>query len=79
MVRYHNTQPFSAYLNRIKDILNNDSTIKQVFVSTDDSTIIPKLQSSISVPLIYHKDFIRATKEMPLLDVYDRNIPVKAK
>ena len=77
MVRYHNTLPFSAYLNRIKDILNNDSTIKQVFVSTDDSTIIPKLQDSISVPLIYHKDFIRATKEMPLLDVYDRNIPVK--
>lgn len=77
MVRYHNTKPFSAYLSKLKDILDNDSTIEQVFVSTDDSTIIPKLQNSINVPLIYHKDFIRATNERPLLDVYDRNIPIK--
>lgn len=72
MTSNHNVKKFHSYIDRIKKILIQNSDINQVFLATDDETIIQEFQTKISVPVVYLKDIYRATKEKLDLNPYDR-------
>jgi hypothetical protein len=73
MKQHHNVAELLTYINKINDILKNNPEINQIFLATDDSTIIQQVQKQISVPVLYHHDFIRATADDPHLNPRDRH------
>jgi hypothetical protein len=72
MVSNHNVKTFDDYLKRVKKILKEHTDIEQIFLATDDETIISKFSSSVDRPVIYLKDIYRATFEKKDLNPYDR-------
>jgi len=68
----HNVKKFDDYVIKIKSILLKNPEIQQVFLATDDETIIEKLKQTINVPVIYQENIYRATKDKEDLDPYDR-------
>ena len=73
MKRHFNVAELLTYINKINDILKNNPEINQIFLATDDSTIIQQVQDQITVPVLYHNDFIRATVDDPHLNPRDRH------
>ena len=47
MKHYHKVPPIEYYLNKIKLILNERPEIEQIFLATDDSTVIKYLKETI--------------------------------
>ena len=72
MVHNHMVSPLNSYIKKINEILSNNKEIKQVFLATDDGSIIETLKENISVPIIYHDGMFRADTESPNLNPYDR-------
>lgn len=68
----HNVKKFEDYVIKIKSILSKNSEIQQVFLATDDETIIEKLIERIDVPVIFQKNIYRATNHKKDLNPYDR-------
>lgn len=73
MKRYNNVSDIHQYINSIKQILDQDKSIQQVFVASDSIESVQAIQQSINVPVIYHEDFYRADKINKHLDPYDRH------
>ena len=72
MKHYHNVSPLSAYIERVKKILIDRSDIEQIFLATDDGTIIETIRQSVSVPVICYEDMFRADANNPHIHPYDR-------
>ena len=68
----HNVKKFEDYVIKIKSILSKNPKIQQVFLATDDETVIEKLRESIDIPLISQKNIYRATNHKKDLNPYDR-------
>ena len=74
MVESQNVAGLSSYLNKIDEILKIEPKIDQIFLATDDSTVISKVRSHVSIDVLCHEDFYRATPNDPHLTPYDRHI-----
>jgi hypothetical protein len=72
MKHYHNVSPVSAYIDRVKDILKNKPEIEQIFLATDDGTIIESIREALDVPVLCYEDMFRADAANPHLHPYDR-------
>jgi hypothetical protein len=72
MKHYHNVSPVEAYIEKINQILIEHPEIEQIFLATDDSLAIKKIQDSIKIPIIYYEDMFRANEQNPHLHPYDR-------
>jgi len=72
MKHHHNVAPVEVYIEKIKEVLSQRPEIEQIFLSTDDSTAIEKIQKSIDLPLIYYVDMFRADSSKPHINPYDR-------
>ncbi|MCY9804043.1 hypothetical protein OTK51_11445 [Vibrio scophthalmi] len=68
----HNVEKFNAYVKRVNNILRMNKEIEQVFLATDDETIITEFSESVTKPVIYIKDIYRATENKKDLNPYDR-------
>ena len=68
----HNVKKFEDYVTKIKNILSNNPMIQQVFLATDDETVIEKLRENINIPVIFQKNIYRATNHKKDLNPYDR-------
>lgn len=73
MVESQNVAGLSSYLNKIDEILKIEPKIDQIFLATDDSTVISKVRSHVSIDVLCHEDFYRATPNDPHLTPYDRH------
>jgi hypothetical protein len=74
MKHYHNVAPVALYIEKINQILLEKPEIKQIFLATDDSTIIETVEREVNVPVHYYKDMFRADKQNTHLHPYDRFI-----
>jgi hypothetical protein len=72
MKQYHNVSPLNRYIEKINNILLENPSIQQLFLATDDGSIIQTLSENINVPVLYHNDMSRASVEAPNLNPYDR-------
>jgi len=72
MKHYHGVSGLDAYLAKIKEILTQNPNIEQIFLATDDGTIIEKVKENVSIPVIYHTDMFRADEKNPHIHPYDR-------
>jgi hypothetical protein len=72
MKHYHNVSPVSSYIDRVKVILKNKPEIEQIFLATDDGTIIESIIESLDIPVLYYEDMFRADAVNPHLHPYDR-------
>jgi len=72
MASNHNVKKFDAYVDKVNKILKSNKKINQIFLATDDETIIQEFQQKVSVPVIFLPDIYRATKDKPDLNPYDR-------
>jgi hypothetical protein len=72
MVNNHMTASLDKYLNRIITILNNNTEIKQVFISTDDEKSIKYLDGKLDVPIVYQKNIYRSSSNDPYERLYDK-------
>lgn len=68
----HRVKKFDDYVYKIKKILLKNPEIQQVFLATDDETIIEKLKEKINVPVIHQENIYRATNDKEDLNPYDR-------
>lgn len=72
-MRYHHkVSPGIAYIDRIKAILAENTLIEQIFLATDDSTVIELVRQHINLPVICYEDMYRANADNPHLHPYDR-------
>ena len=72
MINNHRVSPLNGYIKKINEILLNNNEIDQIFLATDDGSIIETLKENISVPIIYHDGMSRADSNSPNLRPYDR-------
>lgn len=72
MKHYHNVSPVSSYIDRVKEILKNKPEIEQIFLATDDGTIIESIREALDVPVLCYEDMFRADATNPHLHPYDR-------
>lgn len=72
MKHYHNVPPIETYLNKIKLILSERPEIEQIFLATDDSTVIKYLKENLDIPIICYESMFRADEQNPHLHPYDR-------
>jgi len=72
MKHYHNVSPVSSYIDRVKGILKNKPEIEQIFLATDDGTIIESIRESLDVPVLCYENMFRADDANPHLHPYDR-------
>ena len=52
MVESQNVAGLSSYLNKIDEILKIEPKIDQIFLATDDSTVISKVRSHVSIDVL---------------------------
>jgi hypothetical protein len=71
MVTNHGTSTIDIYLNRIKNILIENPTIKQIFLATDDENAITYLQENLEIPILYQTDVYRTSSNNPFERVYN--------
>ena len=69
---HHRTHGVIESVIRANEILEENPSIEQVFLATDDSTIIPYVKNSLPVPVVYYEDIFRADEFDRLHDPYDR-------
>jgi hypothetical protein len=72
MIHHHNVAPLSAYITKINEILNEEKGIEQIFLATDDATIIDTLKENIKIPIIYYEDMYRANEHERHTDPHAR-------
>lgn len=72
MKQSHQVAPFETYLYKIKQIIAKHSDIEQLFVATDDQSILAEIESSINIPVICQSGIYRATALKPDLSPFDR-------
>jgi hypothetical protein len=72
MLHHHNVTPLSGYINKINQILKEQEDIEQIFLATDDGTIIDILRTEINIPIICYEDMYRANSIDRHTDPYDR-------
>jgi hypothetical protein len=72
MAHNHRVSPLKSYIKKINQILSNNNDIKQIFLATDDGSIIETLKENISIPIIYHYGMSRSDSNSPNLNPYDR-------
>lgn len=72
MKQHNNVSGVDKYLNKIKEILNENNKIEQIFLATDDSDVIDIIKNSVTIPVIYYENMYRANKNNPHLNPYDR-------
>jgi len=72
MKHYHNVSPIDDYIVKIREILLERPEINQIFLATDDSTIIPILRHEIGIPVLCYEDMFRADNTKPHINPYDR-------
>lgn len=72
MKHYHNVSPVSAYIERVKTILKDRPEIEQIFLATDDGTIIETIRKALDIPVICYEDMFRADVNNPHIHPYDR-------
>jgi hypothetical protein len=65
MVNNHNTASLDVYLIRIKNILNENPSIKQIFLATDDQNAIDYLEKYLEIPILYQKNIYRTSSNNP--------------
>ena len=68
---YNNKNPLDSYINKIKFILSENTNINQIFIATDDSKVLPIIEKSFNIPVVYH-NLYRATNERDHIDPYER-------
>ena len=69
---HHHTKSVTESVIRAKEILKENPSIEQVFLATDDSTIISYVKNSLPVPVVYCENIFRADEFNKLCDPYDR-------
>jgi hypothetical protein len=74
MKHYHNVSAIDKYIDKINQILSERPDIDQIFLATDDGTIIKNIVEGVNVPVIYYEDMFRADEQNPHLHPYDRFI-----
>lgn len=72
MKYYHNVSPIESYVSKINDVLSQRPEINQIFLSTDDGSIIETIKNSVNIPVIYYTDMFRANNDNKHLHPYDR-------
>ena len=72
MKHYHNVSNVSSYIDKVKVILSERPEIQQIFLATDDATVIKTLKENINIPIICYEDMFRADETKPHLHPYDR-------
>ena len=72
MKHYHNVSPVASYVNKINEILTERPEIEQIFLATDDGTVINQIKDAINKPIIYYDTMFRADETKPHLHPYDR-------
>jgi hypothetical protein len=77
MKHYHNVSGIEKYINKINEILNEKPEIQQIFLATDDGTIIKNIKESFNIPVLYYEDMFRADEKNPHLHPYDRFIETR--
>ena len=72
MKHYHNVSPVNSYIKRARDILKDKPEIEQIFLATDDGTIIELIREALDVPILCYENMFRADAANPHLHPYDR-------
>jgi len=72
MLNHHNVSPLNRYLEKINEILKENEKIEQIFLATDDNSVIKTLKNEIKIPIIFHENMSRADVNKPNLNPYDR-------
>lgn len=72
MKHYHNVYGVERYIEKVKEILTANPSIEQIFVATDDSEVLTVFEKNFDIPVIFHKNMFRATKELLHTEPYDR-------
>ena len=72
MKHYHNVSEVDKYINKVKEVLKEKPEIEQIFLATDDGTIIEELREKIKIPIICYENMFRADATNPHLHPYDR-------
>jgi len=72
MKKHHSVSPVEKYIDKINEIVKSNGKIQQVFLSTDDNTIIETVKNNLKVPLIYHEDMFRANELDKHLEPHER-------
>lgn len=72
MKQYHNVSSLDKYIDKINEILIEKPEIQQIFLATDDGTVIESLRKNINIPIICYEDMFRADEKNPHLHPYDR-------
>ena len=62
--------PIEDYINKIKEIIEINPTIKQIFIATDDNSTIEHINNTnpFNIPVIYQNDIYRTSS----MDPYER-------
>jgi len=71
--KYHNhTKGLDVSITKMRQILSENPDIEQIFLATDDETIIPRVTNSVPLPVIYQEGIYRANEYDRQLNPYDR-------
>ena len=62
MQYHHRTKGWADSVVKINEILKERPEIEQIFLATDDETVIPFIEQSLPRPVLYYKDIYRATE-----------------
>jgi hypothetical protein len=71
-IYHHKTKGFSESMCKINEILKERPEIEQVFLATDDATIIPVMKSQLHLPIVYQEGIFRADETHRHNNPYDR-------
>jgi len=72
MINHHNVSPLNRYSDKINEILKENEKIEQIFLATDDNSVIEILKKEIKIPIIFYENMSRADLNKPNLNPYDR-------
>jgi hypothetical protein len=72
MKKHHHVHGLDLYIKKINQLIEIYPEIEQIFVSTDDSSVIDILKDSINRKVVYYEDIFRADSLNPHTDPYDR-------
>lgn len=77
MKHYHNVSSVNLYVDKVKAILTERPEINQIFLATDDSTVIEIFKNNLDIPIIYYTEMFRADENNPHLHPYDRFVAAR--
>ena len=72
MKKHNHVHGLDLYIKKINELIELYPEIEQIFVSTDDSSVIDILKDSINCKVVYYEDMFRADSLNPHNDPYDR-------